>query len=306
MDAQHLKALLAAHEGVLTRRAAVAAGVSSAELGQALSGGVLHRVRPGLYVDALGWHDAPPWERFTRTVGAVLATNSRWVASHHAALAVHGLPLVEVDFTVVDVAAAVRTSKVRPGIHVHRLAPEHTKLPDARPRVLPVAHACVLTAAASGVVSGVCAMDAALHRSLCTRADLEAALTHPGVRYGALRARTAVAGADGLSESPGESRTRLALGSLGVEVLSQVELRDREGFIGRVDLLVEGLVVVEFDGATKYAGADGREALMHEKRREERLRDAGYRVVRVTWSDLADPARLLRRVREALALAGAA
>ena len=34
---------------------------------------------------------------------------------------------------------------------------------------------------------------------------------------------------------------------------------------------------------------------------EERLRDAGYRVVRVTWADLSRPERLVSRVREQLA-----
>lgn len=300
-----MAALLAAGEGVLTHRAVVAAGLSRADLGRALTSGVLRRVRPGLYVDGAGWQEAPPWERFARTVAAVLAANPRWVASHHAALVMHGLPLVDVDLEVVDVAAGVGTSKVRPGLHVHRLAPEHSNLPDTGARALPVPHACVLTAAASGPVAGTCAMDAALHRGLCSRADLEAALGHPGVRYGGPGARAAVSAADALSESPGETRTRLLLAGLGVDVRAQVEIRDREGFVGRVDLLVGGRVVVEFDGMTKYAGAAGRDALAREKRREERLRDAGYRVVRVTWSDLADPGRLLRRVREALALAAA-
>lgn len=82
---------------------------------------------------------------------------------------------------------------------------------------------------------------------------------------------------------------------------SQVSLSDEEGFIGRVDLLVGDRVVVEFDGAVKYDGMDGRRALMEEKRREERLRDAGFRVVRVTWSDLSRPGQLVVRVRSLLA-----
>jgi len=47
--------------------------------------------------------------------------------------------------------------------------------------------------------------------------------------------------------------------------------------------------VVEFDGAVKYAGADGRAALVAEKLREDRLRALGYEVVRIVWSDLARP-----------------
>lgn len=39
----------------------------------------------------------------------------------------------------------------------------------------------------------------------------------------------------------------------------------------------------------KYSGADGRQALVAEKRREDRLRDLGFQVVRVTWAELDRP-----------------
>jgi very-short-patch-repair endonuclease len=80
-------------------------------------------------------------------------------------------------------------------------------------------------------------------------------------------------------------------------------VHDGAGFVGRVDFLVAGRVVVEFDGAVKYEGAEGRAALVREKQREDRLREAGYIVIRVTWSDLDRPAVLMARVRAALARA---
>ena len=80
-------------------------------------------------------------------------------------------------------------------------------------------------------------------------------------------------------------------------------MSDDEGSIGRVDFLVGDRVVVEFDGAIKYDGLDGKRALMEEKRREERLRDAGFRVVRVTWADLTRPEVLVARIRGYLAAA---
>ena len=70
--------------------------------------------------------------------------------------------------------------------------------------------------------------------------------------------------------------------------------------MGRVYFLVAVRSVVEFDGAVKYAGPDGVEALVAEKRREDQLRALGYAVVRVTWDDLAHPARLLAAIRAAL------
>ncbi len=78
-------------------------------------------------------------------------------------------------------------------------------------------------------------------------------------------------------------------------------ISDESGcFVGRVDFLVAGRVVVEFDGAVKYAGAEGRDGLIAEKRREDRLRALGYEVVRLTWDDLAHPERVLGAIRAAL------
>ena len=70
--------------------------------------------------------------------------------------------------------------------------------------------------------------------------------------------------------------------------------------VGRVDFLVAGRVVVEFDGLLKYRGEDGPEVVVAEKRREDRLRELGYEVVRVTWDELAHPERILARIRAAL------
>ncbi len=56
-------------------------------------------------------------------------------------------------------------------------------------------------------------------------------------------------------------------------------------------------VLVEFDGAVKYADA---RALFQEKQREDALRRAGWVLVRVVWSDLEDAVRLRRRLHRAI------
>ena len=61
--------------------------------------------------------------------------------------------------------------------------------------------------------------------------------------------------------------------SLGLpKVEPQVVIQDRHGrFVGRVDLLFRAQrTIVELDGLVKYGGADGRQALIEEKRRETR------------------------------------
>lgn len=63
-------------------------------------------------------------------------------------------------------------------------------------------------------------------------------------------------------------------------------------------------VIGEADGLAKYQ-PDGvrttREIVRAEKRREERLTDAGYEIVRWGWQDANDPPRLARRLRAAFA-----
>ena len=68
----------------------------------------------------------------------------------------------------------------------------------------------------------------------------------------------------------------------------QAELTASDGdFVARVDFLFpDERVVVEFDGETKY-GDGPAEAVIAEKWREDRIRELGYIVVRVSWSDLA-------------------
>jgi very-short-patch-repair endonuclease len=68
--------------------------------------------------------------------------------------------------------------------------------------------------------------------------------------------------------------------------------------VARVDFLLPELgVVVEFEGARKDEGADGRDALVREKRLEDALRALDYRVVRLTWADLHHPERVLAALR---------
>jgi hypothetical protein len=113
----------------------------------------------------------------------------------------------------------------------------------------------------------------------------------------------AVGFGDGRSESVGESRLRVLLADLGLPApVLQAEIRDAAGvLVARVDfLLARWGIVIEFDGAVKYAGT-GAEALIAEKRREDRIRDLGYEVVRVVWADLAAPAELVGRIRRAIA-----
>ena len=103
---------------------------------------------------------------------------------------------------------------------------------------------------------------------------------------------------DGRRESPLESRSAWLMHLYEVpDPEPQVDLYSANGtFLGRVDFWWDDVGLVgEADGLTKYdVGADGDpqtvvQRLVAEKRREDALREAGVRVVRWGFRDLADP-----------------
>lgn len=125
---------------------------------------------------------------------------------------------------------------------------------------------------------------------------------------GGCQAKAVAAFADGRAESPAETFARCVFAEHGLPTPDlQVEIFDGAGKIGRVDLLFRDQgTVVEVDGKVKYTDPwrDPREVLVEEKLREERLREAGWEVVRVTWAQLAASERtVVNRVRAAFARA---
>jgi hypothetical protein len=116
---------------------------------------------------------------------------------------------------------------------------------------------------------------------------------------GSARARVVTDLADGLAESPQETRLRLLIGrSTLPPPVAQFTVRYEGRFVARVDFAwPEKKVALEYDGLW-HADAD---QFARDRQRLNRLRAAGWQVVFVTAADLHDPVRLLARIAEALA-----
>lgn len=284
-----------AQSGVFSTADAARVGVGSDELTSMARHREITRVRRGAYALSSVYGPAQPSDRYRLEVLAVLRTRRpEDRASHHSALALLGIDTYGVPARVITLESRkARRQKVQSGLVTHPWTGGDTWI-SRDFRTVPPALACVQVAAKYGFVPGVCAVDSALRKGLCTLQELEAAVLLVARR--SLLLRSMLAAADPRADSVGETRTRIILTDGGFEVRSQVTIQDELGFVGRVDLLVDGVVVLEFDGLMKYAGVDGKEALAAEKAREERLTRLGYEVVRVTWSDLEDPVALIRRV----------
>jgi len=138
---------------------------------------------------------------------------------------------------------------------------------------------------------------------LCAAADRAA--RWPG---GSMGVRAAKFG-DARAESPAESvaRALFAQHSALRDYDLQVRIADSDGYFAKVDFLFRAhRTIVEVDGKVKYDDPWGTatDVLWDEKLREDRLRDLGYEVVRVTWEQLITrPERVVERVLAAFARA---
>ena len=306
-----LRALAGEQAGAFSSAQAAARGMGPADLRAALRRREIVHVRRGAYAARRAWDAADADGRFLLRALATAHTRPGDALSHHAALAVHGLPLYAQDENRIDIISGVRQAVKRSGLWIHPDAGvETTEVSGAR--VVTPAHAIVRTALTMGRDCAVVAGDAALHRELVTVDDLLVEVARLSPRQGRAKVFETVLTMDGRCESVGESRTRLALVDLGFAPESQVTLLDKgRCFVARVDFLVDG-VVVEFDGRVKYARArdpedgvtDAAQALWLEKRREDAIRRLGHPVERVIWSDLDRPGLIGARVRAAQWLTG--
>ncbi|TFV50482.1 DUF559 domain-containing protein [Blastococcus sp. TF02A_35] len=148
----------------------------------------------------------------------------------------------------------------------------------------------------------VVAVDQFLRAGLVTLPGLRTAagtLVGPGCR----QVRRAVERADGLAESPQETRLRLLLHASRLpRPVAQHTVLDADGrFVARVDFAwPEAKVAVEYEGV--WHGRP--QQVARDRRRLNALTAAGWTVVFVTAADLHDRAALIGRLASALGLPG--
>jgi hypothetical protein len=284
----------------------LAAGFSDDEIRGLVRSGELSAVRRGAYI-AGPLPRGPSDRHLLELRAAVVHLAADVVVSHVSAALLHGLPVWAVPLDRVHVTRN-RASGGRRGrvVHVH-VAPLHA--PDVvvvdGVSVTSVARTIVDIARSVPFERAVVIADAALAMKLVTAVDLAVALLAttgwPGIR----NARRVLAFSDGLSESVGESRSRVAIWRAGLPTpVLQWEVRGRQGrWIARTDYgWPELLTVGEFDGRVKYGrlvpdGEVPADVLFAEKLREDALRDEDLGVTRWVWDELDDFAPVAARIR---------
>jgi hypothetical protein len=217
--------------------------------------------------------------------------------SHAPAAVLHRLPLWATPLDRVHVTRNRRSGGRRSRyLHLHAAAldVDETELVGGV-RVTTVARTIADLARAVPFEPALVPADAALHRRLVTPADLEEAVERSSNRRGNAAARRVLSFADGGGQSPGETRSRVALLRAGLPPprLQRAFYANTGEFIGRVDFdWDEYGCVGEFDGEVKYGrelqpGQDPGVVVVREKLREDALRDLGRQVVRWIWAELS-------------------
>lgn len=305
---------------------------SSRDLSRRYQAGTLVRVRTGAYFPKAAWLSMKPWERYAMTVAAVAALDPATTFCYLTGLRIWGLPVPGVPGHVHAITDSPHkagrlapTTKAAPNAQTGLTGLERVRSYGISRHYWPaeaVEHdGYRVTSLAQTVLDCLVRLElpdalAVADAVLGTHHGQEERLTRPELREAASRLGPAakrrrvekvLALADEACESVGESRSRALFHVLGFPApLLQHSFHDGEGFIARTDFFwPEFGVIGEFDGDAKYL-EDGflgerstREAVLAEKKREDRLRALGYKVVRWDWKTLSDPDLLGRKLRAA-------
>jgi len=286
-----------------------AVGVTSAQFRSLTRSGELVRVRHGVYATRAAVESAsldPRQGHALRVAAARAAIGRQAVASHQSAALMHGIDLLHgpADNMVWLTRPPGQYRNRRPeGVHLYS-----ARLPVQQVRTLyglPVTTATrtvVDLARSLTFMEGVVAVDSALRLGKTTDRGLADVLRSCAGWPGADRAKRVT---DFSSEDAGSvlescARVVFAEASLPGPVL-QAAIATAEGeFIGRVDFCWPAYrVIAEADGMAKY---DDPRRARDQILRDTRLRDAGYKVVHFTWSELfGTPDRIITRIRASFA-----
>ena len=288
--------LIRINGGIFSRAEAIDCGESDRTLAEGRRAGVIVRLRRGMYTPADIYEARDDAGKHLLHARAALAAQRGPVALAGAsAAALQGFALHKQDLSVVhilrlDEGASRRKALTNHHVVVKEVDPELGQY-DGILAVSP-ARAVWEVACRSSMEAGVVTADSALRKSPGLAANLEELEERfayfPGSRQGRLTVRFA----DGRSESPGESVTRVQFHRYGIPIpdLQHDVVDDRGALIGTSDFYWEDCRHLgEFDGKIKYQkllrpGESPSDCVFREKRREDAMRAGLHGMTRFTWS----------------------
>ena len=286
--------LAATQHGVVTRAQLRAGGIEGHAIDRRVKAGRLRNLHRGVY------HFGPLHSALEREMAATLACGGEGLLSHRSAAALLTLLRGPIDDRV-EVSSLSGRRAICVGVRVHRIRPIGA---DERTveQGIPVTTAArtILDVASYGNARDVEQAMAQADRLRLARPEMVERLVarYPGRRGVALiRQVLGLAGALAWTRSEAEARcvTLVRTAQLPAPLINARVLEYEVDFLWPAER-----VIMEVDG---YAFHSSRASFERDRWRDATLVGAGYRVVRVTWRQLADePVALMVRLAQALAV----
>ena len=289
--------------GLISRRQALAAGMTDAQIGWRLRTGQWESVHRGVYR-----HAVSPETPQSRLLAMCLACDG--VASHRSAAALHGIDGYELDR--IEVLVPWKRRPMIKGVRLHRTTQMHLAKPVTRDGILCTSVGRTVLDVASVVSRERLehTIDAVLRQGLLRLEDMYAVLVshsrHGRTGCGPFR--------DALEERRGDDAVPLSAWSRMVsDLLTDFGLKrpvfehrvcDPSGeLLAQVDLAYpDHRVAIELDSKRWHLNSVSFE---RDPRRRNALTVIGWTVLTFTWSDYVDrPNQLCNSVAELLAPAG--
>jgi hypothetical protein len=285
-------------------------GLTPNQLAKLVKSGTLVRLRQGVYTDGAAWRALKPWEQYRLRIQAAAETFQQpTVFARRSSASVWGMPTIGLHHPVEALTFKNDGGRSRAGVRRHFAAPAGLSvvrrdglLVTSRIRTLLDLAAFIPFTEAVPPLDHALRTDSAERLPALTKAELEAGI---GSNYSAAavrRIRAVLDFADPASGSAGESLSRAMIHQTGFEApVLQHRVTDDAGLVGYTDFCWKrSRIVGEFDGEEKYVkpehlrGRTPSQAVIAERKRENRIRATGMHVVRWDWADLMQPGKLAR------------
>ncbi|MET1154917.1 hypothetical protein [Arthrobacter sp.] len=272
-----------------------------------MRGKILHRLRRSVYISEEYWQAQQPWDQHVLLIKAHhAASNGDLVYSHTSAARLWGLHVWNAPEQIHVIQRGRRGEK--PGStgvirHTHSVPDGDVETLTGGIRATSRERTVLDCARTLPFELAVVIADSALQCGASLEKMHEMADGAPKSRF-ITRVRQVLAAVDGRSESAGETRLRLKLRALNFpQPVLQHEIRTAEGTYRADFAWPELKLIFEFDGDSKYRHAQPTaQVILDERKRETRLMEEGWTIVRVRWSHLDEPGlkqRLVRKYNEA-------
>ncbi|MGN6574580.1 MAG: hypothetical protein ACTHKG_02730 [Nocardioides sp.] len=305
---------LAEAQGFFSRTDALAAGHDDNAIRAALRLRLWVHVRRGAYTFPDLVPPDPGGQHLVRAHAVARRLGHAVALSHVSAAIEHGLDIWNIDLTNVHVTRLDgRSGRTEAGVvHHEGFCVDDDVIEKDGVLVMRPARAAVEACTLGSAESGVVLLDSLL-RNGCPRDELEAAFLLLKQWPDTRGLQIVVRFADGASGSAGEALARWLCYGQGLPApILQFEVRDASGeLIGISDFAWPAHQLLgEFDGRIKYGrllrdGETPGDAVFREKCREDAMREqTGWRMVRLVWADLAQPAATAARIRRMLGQPG--